>query len=290
MDSCVLKFALVPRIDLLLYIPMHRGCITLSTWQRSVGCYCSWQARVMPRQVIDMPFTAVISTKRHVIVRIPGRANKGRLQFVFFSLFTNFTFIPFSLSSLLAGTSALGRTLIFPPLFLTTQSLRSLSTMASKIINLLALTSLAILATSFSATPANALASRGHHLNRQDHASIARRNLRQRDGLAKRCKARPTASGNSTISASIQVAPSSSAAPVPAPSSAAPPAPSSAAPAAPSSAAPSAAPSPVSSGGNRKVGLAWPNGFTDLQYYATDAVGWYVSILINSRYPLNHRV
>ena len=39
-----------------------------------------------------------------------------------------------------------------------------------------------------------------------------------------------------------------------------------------------AAPAQAAASSNGKVGLAWSNGASpDLQYYVTDAVGWYVS-------------
>eukprot|EP00753_Platysulcus_tardus_P017719 PLAT6468.1.p1 GENE.PLAT6468.1~~PLAT6468.1.p1 ORF type:complete len:401 (+),score=-6.10 PLAT6468.1:124-1203(+) len=143
---------------------------------------------------------------------------------------------------------------------------------AIKLLNLLAISSLAILACSFGATPANALATDRHHIARSaahGHDGLARR---KRDNAAsKRCKARPSSSAAPAPSSSSDPAPSSSQAP----------APTSDAPANNQPASTSAAPAPsatyTSSGntGSGKVGLAWPNGADDsLKNYKTDKVKW----------------
>jgi len=139
--------------------------------------------------------------------------------------------------------------------------------MAAKLFNLLAITSLAILACSSGVTTANAL-STGHH-------DIARRHLAH-DGIAKkkrsqtqRCKQRPSSSAApapSSTQAPPPPPPTSSAVKVPS-SSAAPPPPKT------SSAAPAPSPSSAPSGGSGsgKVGVAWANGDSpDLANFKTD--------------------
>ncbi|KAI0370280.1 hypothetical protein BV20DRAFT_1075526 [Pilatotrama ljubarskyi] len=75
--------------------------------------------------------------------------------------------------------------------------------MASKLLNLVALSSLAIMACTFGAAPTTALTTGGvHHLNRQvAHAPIAKKKRDQ----SKRCKARPSSSAapSSTHSSSV---------------------------------------------------------------------------------------
>ncbi|PSR73624.1 hypothetical protein PHLCEN_2v10543 [Hermanssonia centrifuga] len=151
--------------------------------------------------------------------------------------------------------------------------------MAGKLLNLLALTSVALYASIYIATPVNALSSGHHHLNRQiSHEIIAKRN--KLNSNVKRCKQRPptSISVSSVISSSI---PTSSVVISTAPVSS--PKPSSSAAQAPSpsktvSTTPSSTPTSTGNGGNKKVGLAWANGPTsDLQFYATGAVNWVYS-------------
>lgn len=171
----------------------------------------------------------------------------------------------------------------------------------SKIVQLFALTSLAIFATTFSATPANALATGAHHLNRQAPHNVVARRHKRGDASTKRCKPRPSTSSfaptsSSVISTSAAAPTTTSKAAQPSSSKAAQTSssqvaqPSSSKSSAPvsssvahtsSSSAPPTTTTTTSSGGSdgsRKVGLAWPNGpTTDLQYYNTDAVGWIYS-------------
>lgn len=155
--------------------------------------------------------------------------------------------------------------------------------MALKLINFFALTSLAVLATTFTATHANALATGSHqNLNRQVHYDvIARRsrfnNKKRQNNSTKRCKPRPSTSLSGAAVSTSSTVPVTSAAASSTPISEAQSHSSSAvaAPSSSSSAAPASIPSSTPSNGSRKVGLAWANGPTsDLQYYATDAVGW----------------
>jgi len=142
-----------------------------------------------------------------------------------------------------------------------------------KLLNLLAISSLAILACTFGATPANALATEHHQFARHavyGHDGIARR---KRDNAAsKRCKARPSSSAPSS-STSSYVAPSSTVKATKA-------APTTLAPSYQKVSSSSAAPastSAASSGntGSGKVGLAWPNGDdSSLKNYKTDKVNW----------------
>lgn len=150
--------------------------------------------------------------------------------------------------------------------------------MSGKLVHLLALSSLAILATTLSAVPANAVSTGHHHLPRQHpHEAIARKV--KRDGTSKRCKKRSATSSLSvaaaavqtTSSADAQTTVSTTAAPTTVKSSAA--AGTTKAATSTSSAASSANTS--SSGGSGKLCLAWPNGETDLAKYDTDVVGWY---------------
>lgn len=148
---------------------------------------------------------------------------------------------------------------------------------ASKLLNLVAITALALLASSFAPTPVNALAPRAQHLNRHvQHDAIAKR----KRGTTKRCKPRPS----SSLSSKAAATPAAAAASDPPKSSSAPPKSSSSASSKSSSKA-SATPSPTPkpSGGDTstpsqgkgggKVGLAWPNGDDpSLKFYATDNV------------------
>ncbi|TFK56114.1 glycoside hydrolase [Heliocybe sulcata] len=139
-----------------------------------------------------------------------------------------------------------------------------------KLLNLLAISSLAIVACTFGATPANALATEHYQFARHaahGHEGLARR---KRDSAAsKRCKARPSSSAAPAPSSSSYEAPSSAPAattPAPAPSQPA-----------SSSQAPAPSTSVVSSGntGSGKIGLAWPNGGDDsLKNYKTDKTKW----------------
>lgn len=134
---------------------------------------------------------------------------------------------------------------------------------AIKLINLLAITSLALFASTLT-THVNALGAGHQHLNRQiSHEGIAHRATKRANG--RRCKAKsssvaPTSTSAVTsisvqaahvqISTSVEVAPSNSPEPKPSP-----------APSPPAKPAP--APPPSSGGGNAgqgKVGIAWNGG------------------------------
>lgn len=135
---------------------------------------------------------------------------------------------------------------------------------ASKLLNLLALTSLAVLATTFNAQPVAALSHAGGkpHLNRivpGGHEAIAKK----KRGINGRCKPRSSSSIAAAaqtpaaaiavsvgISAGISAPATSSVAPPPAPTTSAAPAPS-------STPAPAPAPAPVNSAGKGKVCISW---------------------------------
>ncbi|KAI0079656.1 hypothetical protein K474DRAFT_1658722 [Panus rudis PR-1116 ss-1] len=146
---------------------------------------------------------------------------------------------------------------------------------AGKLFNLIALTALALFATSFAPTPVNALASPALHA--RHHAIQESFNRKKRDSVAsrantKRCRPRPT---SSVASASPTTAPAASQAPTSAPS--------------PTKASETSSPASQpthSSGGNSgngsggnlfsggKVGLAWPNaGDPSLKNFITGNVG-----------------
>ncbi|GJE84661.1 glycoside hydrolase family 128 protein [Phanerochaete sordida] len=159
--------------------------------------------------------------------------------------------------------------------------------MASKLINLLALTTLAVLATTFTATPVAALEVTGHqNVNRQVHHDvIARRsrfnNKKRQDASTKRCKPRPSTSLSSSAAPTstpvTSVAAASFAAASPSASTSESHS-SSASHTSSSAAAASSTPASTTSDGSGKLGLAWPNGpTTDLQFYATNAAGWVYS-------------
>jgi len=129
---------------------------------------------------------------------------------------------------------------------------------ATKLINLLAISSLAILACSFGASPVSALSvDTGSHVVRRapvgHHAALAKK---KRGNNSKRCKPRPTTS-------SIAVTPTST--PTPKASTAAP----------KTSAAPPPPPPPQSGGGGGKVGIAWDDSdTTPLANFKNGNVGW----------------
>lgn len=80
---------------------------------------------------------------------------------------------------------------------------------AGKLLNLIALATLAILATSFAPEPANALSNHGGMLQRdlhRGHDALAKR--KRSNDLTRRCKNRPNSSG--PVSSAVSVAPSSS--------------------------------------------------------------------------------
>lgn len=125
--------------------------------------------------------------------------------------------------------------------------------MAHKLINLVALATLAILA-SFAPTEASALSLESHHFVRHNapHHALARRAESKPTANRRRCKARPVAS--SLVASSVRPAPTSSkpAATTPKPSVAPPP------PRSSTKAPPPPAPTPApQTGGERKVGIAW---------------------------------
>ncbi|THH33735.1 hypothetical protein EUX98_g414 [Antrodiella citrinella] len=144
---------------------------------------------------------------------------------------------------------------------------------AGKLLNLLALTALALLASSLGPAPVNAL-STGHiqHARHIQHAQEVA-SKRKRD-TSQRCKPRPSSSAPASTTASSSAAPSASkdavvtstshtAAPSQPPKSSAAPPKSSAAPAPPkSSPAPPSnnAPTSLLSTSGGKFGLGWPNG------------------------------
>ncbi|KAI0939468.1 hypothetical protein AcW1_004498 [Taiwanofungus camphoratus] len=131
---------------------------------------------------------------------------------------------------------------------------------ANKLINLIAISSLAILACTFAPAQVNALSTGYHHVNHHvAHEGIAKRSKRKRQ-QSQRCKQRPSSSSAAPTSTSWTPPPSPTTTWVPT-TSAAPPAP--APPPPPSSSwSPIPSPSPSSSGGSGsgKVGIAWNNG------------------------------
>ncbi|THH09059.1 hypothetical protein EW145_g2277 [Phellinidium pouzarii] len=139
----------------------------------------------------------------------------------------------------------------------------------SKLVNLFALSSLAIIVSNLGIAPVNALSLDSHGMlnakRTHGHDFVAKR---KRGSPSSRCKTRPasTASSSSTESP----APSSSSAWTPPPSS------SSSSTPAPSSSSPSPSPSPSSGGGGGKgkVGLAWTNGNNGFSNFVTDRVGY----------------
>lgn len=150
---------------------------------------------------------------------------------------------------------------------------------ASKLLNLIAITALALLASSFAPTSVNALSARSQHLNRHvQHDAIAKR----KRGTTKRCKPRPSSSLASSASSKHAAAtPAAAAASSPPPKASPAPAKSSSK----ASTKPAATPTPAKTGGSDggsppskgkgggKVGLAWPNGDDpSLKNFATDNV------------------
>lgn len=138
----------------------------------------------------------------------------------------------------------------------------------TKLYNLLAITTLALFAASFNATPVTALATGHQHLNRQvAHEGLARRSKR---ASTARCKQRPSSSlvsssakATSTKAAATEAATSVAKSTTPTP---APPKTTSTKAAAPpkTSAAPAAATKPASTGstssGVGKIGIGWNGG------------------------------
>ncbi|KAF5393824.1 hypothetical protein D9757_000190 [Collybiopsis confluens] len=154
--------------------------------------------------------------------------------------------------------------------------------MAHKLLNLLALSSLAIMACSFGAQPVNALSATSPHSARdalRGHDSLAKRKRAAND-KAKRCKARPVPSASDSASSSADA--TLAAAPTSSPSSSSSSSSSSsangssndgssgAASSPVSSPAPSSTPASASGDGSGKGCLAWPNGNSDLEHYKTD--------------------
>jgi len=139
----------------------------------------------------------------------------------------------------------------------------------AKLINLFALSSLAILVCSLGATPASALSTglqMAHHVKR-DHGAIAAKK-RKRQSNSTRCRARTT-----TTSSSPTAAATIAAADAPPPTSAkASSSKAAAAPAAtPDSSSSSSSSNSFSNPGSGKVGLGWPNGDSDLGNFITGA-------------------
>ncbi|KAJ3476957.1 hypothetical protein NLI96_g10796 [Meripilus lineatus] len=150
---------------------------------------------------------------------------------------------------------------------------------ASKLLSLIALTTLALLTSSFGPTPVNAISTRNQHLNRHvvQHDAIAKR----KRSTGKRCKQRPSSSLAVSVGVGAGAAATSKA-------SSASPAPTSKATAKASStpkattkasSTPKASPTPADTSspstgkGGGKVGLAWPNGNeASLKNFATENV------------------
>lgn len=144
---------------------------------------------------------------------------------------------------------------------------------AAKLINLLALVAVALAALSFSVTPVNALSGRSQHLNRHiSHDAMAKR---KRDA-PKRCKTRPS---SSAVPAALAQATSHSTSHSTTHTTSHT---SSTAKAAATPAGGNGAAGGGSSGfstthnGPGKVGLAWPNGVTNLNNFLTENVKMYV--------------
>jgi hypothetical protein len=152
----------------------------------------------------------------------------------------------------------------------------------TKLLNLLAFSSLAIFACSFGATPVNAVSIDNTHIARhagRGHAAIAKK---KRGASGKRCKPRPTSSLGQVTSATPKP-PVTSQAPVtskPAPkptsiSTSKTPAPS------PPSPPPSSGGNSGSNGGSGKVGIAWALGEdASLKNFKTNKVSPYVTFLV----------
>lgn len=117
----------------------------------------------------------------------------------------------------------------------------------SKSISLVALLSLAFLACSFVASPANAVSVDAHHYVRRDHAAIAKKRSTS-ISATKRCKPRPASSTSTTTTVSTPK-PSVKSVSLPPKTTSAP---------APSSAP--AQPQPSSTSGSGKRCLGWANG------------------------------
>lgn len=130
--------------------------------------------------------------------------------------------------------------------------LRSGSPMAAKILNLVAISSLAILACSFGATPANALSidTTPNFARHFPHHGAA---LKKR-ATSRRCK--PRSSSLAGSSTKVSATPSSTKAVVPTTTPKADPKPTSTKP----KATPTPAPVSNSGGGGGKAGLGWANG------------------------------
>jgi hypothetical protein len=145
---------------------------------------------------------------------------------------------------------------------------------AAKLLNILTLATIAILASSFGATPANALSVESHNFVRRhaDHHLIAKRQQStSTKANRKRCRARVSTSLSAPVSTSPAKPTSSSVAPAPAPTSSSQPAPKpttsqAPAPAPPKTTSQAPAPSPTpppSSGGGGKACIAWANSGED---------------------------
>jgi hypothetical protein len=135
---------------------------------------------------------------------------------------------------------------------------------ASKLLYILAISTLAILSCSFGFTPVNALVTGKQHLARSPHGhdAIAKR---KRSTVQRRCQSQPPPSAAAAAAAS----PSATTAATTTPTD----------PTTTTTAQPAATSPPASGGGappaagGGKVGLAWPNGDDpSLQYYITDQV------------------
>ncbi|KAF9469066.1 glycosyl hydrolase catalytic core-domain-containing protein [Collybia nuda] len=124
----------------------------------------------------------------------------------------------------------------------------------TKLLNLIAYSSLAILACSFGATPVNAVSVDTSHFVRhagRGHAAVAKK---KRGASGKRCKPRPTSSLGQVTSANPTPSPPVSTKVTP------PPQPTTVSTKAPAPSPPPSNPPPSSGGGNGKVGIAWALG------------------------------
>lgn len=137
-----------------------------------------------------------------------------------------------------------------------------------KFINLLAISSLAILACSFGATSANALATEGHLIREvsHGHGAVAKRK-RESSTPVKRCKKKPSSSSPSTSKATGKASTGNNDKAASGGSS------SKSADPAKSTKSTSSTPPVTAYSGKGKAGLAWPNGNDpSLKNFKTDKV------------------
>jgi hypothetical protein len=139
-----------------------------------------------------------------------------------------------------------------------------LSNMApSKLINLLAFSSLAVLVCLLAVAPANALSiDTSHNVVRRDHVLLAKK---KRSTPNKRCKQRAVSSSSITTSSKSTATSAKAAVAAPAPTTS-------------STKASSPTPSPTSSGGSsgNKIGIAWSSGDDPALADWANGASWYV--------------